>query len=1089
MSSIQTQRKKLLQVLRIYRDDSANDEKYGGKVLYESAEAVIECLSTQTSLPYENAWASLVHEVFEQYQFERELLEKHLLIYDYRPRTNFNVLPNNKEWKDLIYAPAKKHHFSVRYWSKDHSDKRAPKRKDDSIKLFVLVPIENGYRRTFQSLASLYYDLECDHVSDEYAIEFHVCVNFSDDNTLNEVLRFERTLGSCRNHSMVLYNFEDPNKFGSQGRGILWFKTLVLNTMLSHISSKFPVNQPSNLDDKVFLHFQDDDVQIDPGRGFINDNIKFLVDNSEANIVSGIYTNEEDFGFSLISSVRKRKEYISALNAGKVVNLYGGCMTTTLARLKRVLELGPQARVEFPLKEEDRDLATSEDAFLTYMSNKHLLKPTDEPAGFARPQITVRHPEEANIVSWARRLARDDRWGRQAAEIVELRSSKPGEKGVVQRKIAELRRASFNPVSVAISNSKNIAHRIADMWNYQLRILVRTGEYDFGQMAAGSVDWSTQKTQHQICKDIVNERKVFTDVLAAARRTNLGYEFVHALELCECDRSMAFPILSWMLARTNRRELDGDLYLSKYLFRWHAIAEESAGLTYQFISNLVDEPKDACAFLDLSVERAEVLSRRYPVKIEAALNQLPNDCKLHGALLKMKELRIGAGASIDRRPLWRRESYIAFYKGEKKQDLFLRYYPVFGRGRFLEASPRRRVYLQVLGEEVTRAIRQAAISNRAAAPQVELPETLYPKLPQATINYAGPEQRIPSERFAQMFYVQKKIAPWADRLWKAKLRDEQIVQVAKGLASFLAEIHVPTLGIGRHLLDGRQTSLHELQPEKRGFHQIVNLLQGHLTQIQRSDTSIYRRWLENGAYRPGAVVALLRKVEDGPGGVGGEVESLIRQEGLTLEAVWKELCKESAQSHEELGAVGHMGLYSSNIYVELNGQDHHEWDEREYRGQTVYLAKDANRVVKTIYIPNHAGVSMIDPAIEAGFVLDELISARLSSAVVGRTLKIPGFTSTGDATLTKVVTAFVSAYKETFLKLFAVTGPHFLSDGMVVEPEKLVQGIIARLSRAAAIWLLVRYHDRREYNMESDERRRLIQVCVDLLHESSSSVN
>lgn len=55
-----------------------------------------------------------------------------------------------------------------------------------------------------------------------------------------------------------------------------------------------------------------------------------------------------------------------------------------------------------------------------------------------------------------------------------------------------------------------------------------------------------------------------------------------------------------------------------------------------------------------------------------------------------------------------------------------------------------------------------------------------------------------------------------------------------------------------------------------------------------------------------------------------------------------------------------------------------------------------------------------------------------------------------------------------------------------LDRAQMMRDTVARASRWAAISLLVRYHDRQEYDLNLDERTRLVHICVDLLHAGTT---
>ena len=94
----------------------------------------------------------------------------------------------------------------------------------------------------------------------------------------------------------------------------------------------------SSNEDGLFIHFADDDIVIEPHHDIIRSNINFLESNPEIKIVSATYTSSDARGFSLISSARKQPPYVHSLSDERLLNLNGGCATTTVRRLKNLLD-------------------------------------------------------------------------------------------------------------------------------------------------------------------------------------------------------------------------------------------------------------------------------------------------------------------------------------------------------------------------------------------------------------------------------------------------------------------------------------------------------------------------------------------------------------------------------------------------------------------------------------------------------------------------------------------------------------------------------------------------------------------------------
>ena len=424
-----------------------------------------------------------------------------------------------------------------------------------------------------------------------------------------------------------------------------------------------------------------------------------------------------------------------------------------------------------------------------------------------------------------------------------------------------------------------------------------------------------------------------------------------------------------------------------------------------------DQLEEAVSTLGLSTTRCKELASRYPIEakqqiqevlsqsLAAASRQDAPEATSEPPVLDPKDFTFEhsefSSGPVDVAMSRRRRSYGRIVRvGQKK--FLIRYYNILGRNAFQPDSPRRSVYLHKLGEALST---QVADSLRGFHDQgyarVVVPKTIFPSLEQATVNYAGPERRSPSERFLHSFYIQAALprsgtagSRGAHPLWKTKLREKSVEDVAISLANFLGFLHGLTLGF-RLYLDERYingsgekssdeicgpaaTDINGVAETKR---EIFRLVIRHLDQVRFGQPVTFRTWLEKGAHRPGRVQALLGRVKERVPGVGSLVEALLVQDGPGLGELWSKTVEESAACQNRFGVVGHMALRATNIYVESKNSDEDSWEDLYYSDQRLYGAKPCTRIAK-IHLPIHHGLSMIDPALEAGLVLDELITAR-----------------------------------------------------------------------------------------------------------------
>lgn len=1102
------------------------DNRFGGDLLRDTAQNVNKkiCeyiegrpsfLEGQQVSAVVTAWKDLVDDVRKEYQWERQILEHNLEIREFRPRTFFSVLPEADDWQMLADAPAelKVQHLRLNpSVDMDNSSRTVPGKR-----LSILLPVTNGYRKTFRALACLCYDIE--QLVDEYQVEFHICVNFSDDDSLNQVTRFANTMARSREFAVALYYSEKPEKVGAKGRQGQWWKTVVLNLMLKRL---FESSSNDNCKaEEHYLHFADDDIYIQPGTRVIQENITHLQD-PNVQIVSASYTSRNDKGFSAISSVRKRNEYVHSDSDEKFLNIYGGCMTTTMDRLSKTLGKGGRTSLTLFPRSLTGGEEFSEDCYLTVLANIELLEqhsvrkidPSSPPEmnGYALRRVMVGHQEPTNIVSFAYRVARDIQWGRRSVEACIPDSGDPTLRIARIARITEVfgqyRKQSFEPVNEAIRNNGNLRHILAEAWNLEIRELIERGLERFQDPSSmRAINWITSKTQHQICKDIIEDQHLWDRIKQDAIQAPSGYELIECLREYASQPALGFPKLCKLLIKSDRPSIETTLYKNEYLFHLYTIAEESLANAAQFLLGTGTSVNHLYDQLGLTREKVKVLRKTYRFDLGLILSQVDekNLVTVAPARRKTRNQTADFLCSAPRLSpnsytvfLWRNPAKQQTKVDELPDDMFLRYFNVTGRSKFLNDSPRRTVYLQVIGdvllERILKVVKNLDPSGHESEflsdkfttsgrkipnPQLRVTRTLYPTLQQATLSYSGPEQRTHLDRLMQSLYIQESIRSKAKQLSAVALGDEQCRQVAYCLGQFLGQMHGVTFG-ARAYLD--RTYVQKRVPDEVGKKDVrrglIQLLVEYLDQLRRFVPRAYKHWLEQGADRWGSIQTLINQIQSERGTVGGTVATLLRQDGLVLEDIWDDLCLESEQLHKEYGAIGHQGLYAANLFI---GRRNEKWEVRNLRGRKSTVLPP-HVYVDEIYLADHSGITMIDPAVEAGVVLAELISSRISAGTIAIVAPEFDFLEIDDQSLPAIVDVFRNLYYEILQRYLSppLLAPWIEEDK--IDLKRTTTDIIARLSRVAAISLLSHYHDKREYDLTPDQREKLIHICVDLLH-------
>jgi hypothetical protein len=962
------------------------------------------------------AWKKLANEVIDEYIHERQMLENYLVIPENRPRWYFGSLPEPSKWRCL------------NDWTRLGIEKIfvreiGPPPTSSEASLSILLPIQEGYRRTFRSLACLCYDvigsINCGKLAKNFDIKFHVFINFSDDNSLSEVFRFAHTLCCAHQFRLVVYYAENPKDTGRAGGRGRWWKTSALNVMLGQIR-----DSAENRDRAMqYIHIADDDIFIPPGSHLLAENIRKIQETNDLIAISAATCCDVDYGFSAVSSVRKRRKYVQVGSgtpaaSNRLFNLYGSCLTTRLDRLETVLYKYARS-MSFP---DDLKHPLPEDVFLTIVANENKKKPEDWCA-YADRLIVVEHPEPTNILARFRRLARDAQWQKAALKLAD-KSWKES--------FARLRKLSFRPIQIALESSAVARDVIAYKWNYLVLLQAEKHASDSLRNPPDSVDWSSHMTQHQICKQIVNIPRVFDEVSRTLMEAPCGFAVAQVLQDLPSDPSRCFPQLCRELYKVDPAALRPYLTKNPFLFHLYAIVEESLTNSYAFLQE-GNAPGMEFQAGQLLKARREDLQRRFPVDWSEVLERALPD-RFQGCRVSFRK--------VSTRSKWSHTAYISITSDKnpnpnEEQEFFLRFYNVVGRELFFQNSPRRTIYLHLLGDQVMKQI--LAFSKTKV--DIKFPETLYPTLEQATIHYSGPEKHSPSDRLLQSILLQESLSGKAQLLKDANLSSDQLEKVISIIARFLGVIHGATWGwrpeLEKALMGESINYKHVNQPAGR-------LVISHLNQIRLVYTHGYRSWLVDGMDPKFPIRQMLQRTRVGEGDIGAEVARKLQWD---LSEVWEETCFQSEKAHREFGSVGSLGLYLDNLMISVKFQ------------------KDMHKV----FVSNHSSIAMIDPALDAGLALVELTSLRLNASVAGRPLGGKAATI-DDSTLPGIQTAFRSNYLDA---ISAETKESRI-------PEAALSDLEQRTSRLAAFFLLARYDGRYEYDLTQQERTELVRLCCDL---------
>lgn len=1109
------------QTAELFDEGTKFDDQFGGQLLHETALEVAKELA-EAKNDVRQAWLALVGEVLDEHRWEREILSHHLTISEFRPRTFFSLMPDASDWQpvdvhdDNLLAGAGVNclHIAPRIKRTPPTQEHAPER------LSILLPISNGYRRSFRALACLAYDISRSQELDRFEVDLHVCVNYTDDNTHYEVTRFANTMGRARGFGLYFYSLDDRKVLGLSARpGMV--RTSVLNMMLAHLSRR-----SGELSDDHFVHFCDDDIFIHPNSRLVAGNIGDLRRDASLQLISGAYTCDDDTGFSAISAIRKRTEFVQCQSVenhtDRLANLYGGCLTTTLKRLSQVVnetastEFSEAQRVWIPTHN-CHDEQIGFDPILTVLSNNDVV--TDVVTGvvddflpllraYATRTRCVGQPEATSIVGMVKRYWRDRDWGRRTVDHD------------TWSKYAELRRRSFTSIEENIMSRGSPRDRAAHRWHSQIRKSVKGWDESpsavprwLRENSSEPVDrpahirWDTHKTRHQICKDIVQDPDVLSgfQALATTLPDTNGVKEVLERYIAARDRESEFPVFAKTLAALKYEDILPVLTQNKYLFHLHRITEESIAVRSQF-AMLSDNENSSTE--GMTAERLPQLEARCPVCLAKILaSAFPeifaefSDARLlEPAPEKWVDWNLSCTSISSLR------GYAFFVsKNENgsipikvnsqsenpvvaEEPLFIRYFDVLGPTRFHRDSPRRVVYLHVLGEcviehvfNLTEKIRAdvdfksqsksgAKLKRMKEADGVAQPtivmlvDTYYPSLEEAVVHYAGPERRTPFHRMMHSLMIQESLKGSAFPLKNAVLGDRQWKDVARCLARFLGALHGVTLGFRSYLSERILRGQFNYEVSLERCWPLLRLLIEHLDQIRLLKTEAYSDWLTTGGDRPRTLGEMRGFSEIVPATIASKVANLIRQDGHQLAGLWADVCRKSCEFHADFGAVGHQGLYAANLYLAGDGEEHGHG--RAYTGDCR---------IEMVRLADFAGIAMIDPAVEAGTVLAELMSVRIREQAEGATVD--------DHSLPVIRDSFRDEYVSAF-EFYRTHNP--LVQGNDSQHRKFsLRDLTTRIFQFAGFALLST-HQSDEESLPSESQRRIIQNCVDLLHAGTS---
>lgn len=1044
------------------------DRTTGGCLL---AQAAREC-----ELPDSEVSRTLLREILVDYRRERQLSDYGLFIQESSPREHFAQLPGDPfaEWSPLA-APTglTAHKREIDNWQARSTLKG----------LSVLMAVKDGYRRLSSALYTLAEDLRHSEAETQgWQITFHVCVNFTDDNSLYELDKFAKTLARALRINVREYFLESPQRLGGSGAKT-WTKTSALNLLLADCD-EHPLAQSQ----RHFLHFADDDIKVHVGDLVVSRNIAELERTPEAWIVGATYSDSQPRGFARVTTVRKDPCFLKLCGDRQLVNIYGGAMTTTRFRLQNLLGKD----FTFPTV---ADRSLGEDAYLTICGNWDHIQDRQKPLRvYTLMSNLVEHSEEVSVGGWARRIRRDRSWGKDTFEHVRSQKDASESSQVTYDEFAMLRRNSFAQVGEQIENHANERDHLAHRLGAAFRRLAKESE-----AAAEFVAFrpSTGMTHYHVCHTIVHNKRVFDDLATTLESLPIGAELAHLLRASKGHPGRHFPEICRRLVELDRSSAEPGLLKNPFLYNLYEIAEEATAIMAQFLRSLGANQTEFFGRPIPSDQALGRLERRYPLNLKDLVARLVHP-HLKKTSARESDWKIEGHYLPGDVPTSR--SFSAYLQatpsgegGENSAvDLFLRYFPCPGIREFFEISPRRRVYLQVLGRQLVSSFWSPEDASTSRT-RIRLPEILYPDLTEAAANCLGPQQWTPAGRFSQSLWIEQSLRGRTAPLSTTLMSDEWAASIAEGLGSSLGGLHGATIQIRKQL---EKVLLHD--PKDRHFalgcelygEEFFSLILKHVDQLRVFKSEAYEDWLTSGASRSRDVQRLL-EADDSQGEVLRRTRQIFANSGSSVERMWKRLCRESASVHESHGALGHLGVFRRNLRIGDRSQSEPIWQENQLGDGTKVWIVPPEAKVQELYLANHSGIAMVDPALEGGLAVADILAARLAASTLGARLRgelreqrgaadAKSHWEMDDSSLSLCWDRFINGYAQRFREA--------AGRALVSRPEEgraFLEALLGRMNLFGAIFLLAQLHDRFEYDLDTKSREWAARICIDLFNRTT----
>ncbi|UCH95757.1 MAG: hypothetical protein JSV88_02620 [Candidatus Aminicenantes bacterium] len=737
---------------------------------------------------------------------------------------------------------------------------------------------------------------------------------------------------------------------------------------------------------------------------------------------------------------------------------------------------------------------------------------------FADTSILVSHPEPQQVITAVRRLLRDEAFRNRG--ILDL-DKKNAER--LNKNFQKLRESVFQKITEMINNFGSIRHRICQAWWGEIRKkAIDQDRLVKNMIKLRTVNWKRHKSDHEICNDLVQSDTKFSNLVESlVRHCPLGDFWVTRLRDSNVSKEERLQLAAFLAFRYAHYLPQAALLRDPYLFHFIRISFlyigiahklEIFGPSHRYRSFLQDweHNQHNIQYNWETGDRAKFSKEFLPFNLDDPfdLGQSGNQEEyrsnvvtemLNKALESVGEKRLSGLNSW--KPIDSDRSLSAFAKegnfivtkgAQGNRELFIRYFPVIGASRFAPISPRRQIYLQVLGEKIFDTVLGAD----------HVIHSLYPSLTRSFLSYLGPGKKHPYEIMLDSIIIQEGIHA-TNMTLLSFIWFREFSKVVDAYAELLAKLHGRTLGVFKRREPERWEGLIEWQKI------LVKTLWEHQDQLRLFSSDVYNQWISSRGNFATRVRRLLDSgIEDG--NLFANVRKVVHANGYVLSNLWNNLSEDSTEFYKKAAAIGHLYLSFDNMLVSIdhiNGRevDIHETDtsyrnffsiKRSRKGYRFKYLDAELRDSVTLKLYRFDWVFFIDPAYEFGKSLSYVFRHFLNQlrAIRDHTNLFPGDVTIGDPFhwLVSIRQRFQEKYQAKLREIICSNNGNNPESWPGITWEEIgckneddvsimVSKLVYRGLRYAGFRLLDEFAGSREFDHTFDVRQALEKLIIDLL--------